>query len=166
MANKLLLIEDVENLGRSGDLVSVKPGFARNYLFPQGFAIPADKRALKMRARLQEEREKKAAVDKSEAEEIAVKLADVTLLSVVKVDHEGHMYGSVTLADIVHLLGEQGLPLEKRCIVLKHPIKEVGVYNIPVKLKEGVASSFVLKVLSEEASREAAAQTESSVEKE
>lgn len=165
MANKLLLIEDVENLGRSGDLVSVKPGFARNYLFPQGFAIPADKRALKMRARLQEAREQKAAVDKSEAEEIAAKLAEVTLLAVVKVDHDGHMYGSVSSADIVHLLTEHGMPVEKRFIVLKHPIKEIGVYNIPVKLKEGVTGSFVLKVLSEEASREAA-QTEASAEKE
>ncbi|CCB86537.1 MULTISPECIES: 50S ribosomal protein L9 [Parachlamydia] len=156
MAHKLLLIEDVENLGRSGDLVSVKPGYARNFLLPQGVAVPADKRSLRMRARLQEEREKKAAVDRSESEKIAAQLAEVTLTSIVKVDHDGHMYGSVSIADIAHLLSTQQVELEKRSIGLKHPIKEIGVYTIPVKLKEGVTGSFTLKVISEEASRQAA----------
>lgn len=155
MANKLLLIEDVENLGRSGDLVSVKPGFARNFLLPQGFAIPATKQALNMRKRLQEEREKKAIEDKAEAETIVGKLTDAVLTFIVKVDHEGHMYGSVTTADIVHQLAEKhNVHLEKRQIVLKHPVKELGVYTIPVKLKEGIMGSFSLKVISEEAELE------------
>ncbi|MBS4168340.1 50S ribosomal protein L9 [Parachlamydia sp. AcF125] len=157
MAHKLLLIEDVENLGRSGDLVSVKPGYARNFLLPQGVAVLADKRALRMRARLQEEREKKAAIDKSESEKIAAQLAGVTLTSIVKVDHEGHMYGSVSITDIVHLLSaEHQIELEKRSVGLKHPIKALGVYTLPVKLKEGVTGSFTLKVISEEASQQAA----------
>lgn len=156
MANKLLLIEDVENLGRSGDLVSVKPGFARNFLLPQGFAIPATKQALNMRKKLQEERAKKAIEDKAESEAVVAQLADVVLAFLVKVDHEGHMYGSVSIADIVHQLAEKhNVNLEKKQIVLKHPIKELGVYTLPVKLKEGIQGSFTLKVVSEEAELEA-----------
>lgn len=150
MAAKLLLIEDVEDLGRSGDVVNVKPGFARNFLLPRGFAVVADKRTLRMQAQLQKAREDKAALDKAEALQSAEQLTGITLSTIVKVDHEGHMYGSVTVHDIVELLQSQAnIALEKRLIVLKHPIKEVGVHPIPVKLKEGVSTTFNLKVISE-----------------
>lgn len=148
MATKLLLIDDVESLGRSGDIVTVKPGYARNYLLPQGLAIIADKSALRMQANLQEERRQKAIVDRKESEELATRLEGVMISTVVKVDHEGHMYGSVSAADIVHLMQEQtGIELEKRFIQLKHPIKETGVYTIQAKLKEGVTGSLTLKVV-------------------
>lgn len=151
MAAKLLLIEDVEDLGRSGDIVSVKPGFARNFLLPRGFAVVADKGALRMQARLKEEREKQAALDKAEAEKSAEQIAAVILSTIVKVDQDGHMYGSVTAHDIAELLQSQAnIDLEKRAIVLKHPIKAVGVHKINVKLKEGVTTALTLKVMSEE----------------
>ena len=104
MANKLLLLEDVEALGRSGDIVGVKPGYARNFLLPQGLAIIADKRALRMQARLQEERRNRAIVDRKESEELAAKLEGQNLTTIVKVDHDGHMYGSVNVADVADLL--------------------------------------------------------------
>lgn len=153
MANKLLLIEDVEGLGRSGDIVnSVRPGYLRNFLLPQGLAIIADSNALRMQARLQEERKKKAIVDKKESEETAARLQDQALTTIVKVDHEGHMYGSVSAIDIVHILKEQlGLDLEKRFIQLPHAIKEVGAHTIKVKLKEGILATFKLTIASEEA---------------
>lgn len=151
MAAKLLLVEDVEDLGRSGEIVSVKPGFARNFLLPRGFAVVADKGTVRMQARLQKEREERAAQDKAEALQSAEQLSGVTLSTIVKVDHEGHMYGSVNTHDIVELLKSQAnIDLEKRAIHLKHPIKEVGVHTIPVKLKEGVTASLTLKVMSEE----------------
>lgn len=151
MAAKLLLIEDVEDLGRSGDIVSVRPGFARNFLLPRGFAVVADKGALRMQARLQEEREKRSALDKAEAEHSAGQLTTVVLSTIVKVDHEGHMYGSVSAHDVVELLQSQAnIALEKRSVVLKHPIKTLGVHKINVKLKEGVTASLTLKVMSEE----------------
>lgn len=147
MANKLLLIEDVEALGRSGDIVNVKPGYARNYLLPMGFAVVADKSALRMQARLQEERRLKAIHDRKESDEIAARVEGQSISTIVKVDHEGHMYGSVSTGDIVHLLGEQlAIQLERRAIQLKHAIKETGVHKIHVKLKEGVAASFTLNV--------------------
>ncbi len=154
MATKLLLLEDVEALGRSGEIVQVKPGYARNYLIPQGLAMTADKRALNLQQRLKEEREKRAVQDKTESQELANRLNGIEVTMVVKVDQEGHMYGSVTVGDMIELLqAKQQMTLEKKNIQLKHPIKETGVHVIPVKLKEGVASSFTLKVMSEEGYR-------------
>ena len=156
MASKLLLIEDVDNLGRSGDVVSVKPGFARNWLLPRGFAVAANKQTLGMRDRLRKEREERAAVDKADAEKLAEQLAAVTLTTVVKVDQDGHMYGSVTVHEIADLLASQAnIVVEKRAIVLKHPIKAIGVHQVPLKLKEGVVSSITVKVM-EEGAQEAA----------
>jgi large subunit ribosomal protein L9 len=151
MAYKLLLLDDVETLGRSGDIVNTRPGYARNFLLPRGLAVVADKNTLRKQARLQEERNKKATADKQESEEHANRIKDLTVTTIVKVDHDGHMYGSVTSTDIIRLLEEQSsVVLEKRAIQLSHAIKEVGVHTIKVKLKEGVATSFVLTILPDE----------------
>lgn len=159
MANKILLLEDVDSLGRSGDIVKVKPGYARNFLLPQGLAMVANKQALMMQEKLQEERKKKAVVEKRESEALAARIEGVTLVKVVKVDHEGHMYGSVTTLDIVHLLNDHlKLELERRNIQLKHPIKATGVHTITVKLKEDVQATFNLKVVSEEGEKAMAAE--------
>lgn len=148
---QLLLLVDVDNLGRSGDIVNVRPGYARNFLLPNQNAVVADSRALKMQARLQEERRLKAIEDKKESEALATQLGEIHLTIVVKVDQEGHMYGSVTPLDIVHLLSDQAkITLERKNIGLKHPIKEIGVYTILLKLKEGVQCNITLKVVSEE----------------
>ncbi len=151
MATLLLLIEDVEDLGRSGDVVKVKPGFARNFLLPRGLAVSADKNALRMQERLKEERKKKAAEDKIEAESLGKEIEVITLTAIVKVDQDGHMYGSVSALDIVHLLKDQkNIELDKRSVILKHPIKTTGTHKIDLKLKEGITSSLSLNVMSEE----------------
>ncbi len=155
MAAQLLLLEDVEALGRSGDIVNVKPGYARNFLLPQKLAVAANKHALRLQERLKEDRQKRAFVDKQESEQTASQIQDITLTKVVKVDHEGHMYGSVTVADIASLLSDHSkIDLDKKSIVLKHAIKETGVHTISVKLKEGIIASFNLKVMSEEGHKE------------
>ena len=93
-------------------------------------------------------------MDKQESEEAASKIEGITLTKVVKVDHEGHMYGSVNPAEIVQLLFETAqVEVEKKALQLKQPIKTTGVHNIQVKLKEGVLSTFILKVMSEEGYR-------------
>jgi large subunit ribosomal protein L9 len=158
MATKLLLIKDVEDLGRSGDVVSVKPGYARNRLIPMGSAVFADKNALRRQVRLQEERLKKAAEDKKVSEGIAGKVEAQTVSVTVKVDHDGHMYGSVSIVDIVHLLEQQlGIAIEKRAVQLKHPIKQVGTHNVIIKLPEGVVAAFHVKVMAEGAEEAAPA---------
>ena len=147
---KILLLEDVDAVGRKGDIASVKAGYAYNFLIPKGFALIADIQALKKQARLQEERQKKAILDKKESEEIAERLNGIALTAEVKVDHEGHMYGSVSLVDILELLKLQtGIDLEKRSILLKHSIKEMGVYDISIKLKEGITATIHVNVVAE-----------------
>lgn len=150
MATKVLLIEDVEELGRKGDIYQVREGYAYNYLLPKQFAIIADKAALRKQARLQEERRIKAEHDRKDSEAMASKLQGETIEVTVKVDHEGHMYGSVSALDIVHLIKlKTGIDLEKKMIQLKHPLKEVGVFPISIRLKEGVLAEITLKILAE-----------------
>lgn len=150
MASILLLIEDVEDLGRSGDVVKVKPGYARNFLLPRGVAVVADRNALRRQEKLKEERRVKAVQDKTESEQLAKVLETLTLETHVKVDQEGHMYGSVSALDIAHLLQEKHrIAVEKRYVQLKHPIKATGTYTIELKLKEGVAAAVNLNVVPE-----------------
>lgn len=151
MMTKVLLIEDVDDLGRKGEVFSVKPGFAFNYLLPQKFAIIADKASLRKQARLQEERKQKAIHDRQESETMASQLNGESIETTVKVDHEGHMYGSVSVLDIIHLIKlKTGIDLDKRMVQLAHPLKEVGVFPISLRMKEGVEASITLKIIPEE----------------
>ncbi len=149
MKQQYLLIEDVDDVGRSGELITVKPGFARNFLIPQKKAVPATAHTLKMQAKLQDERAKKAAVDKQEAEALAAKLEGKTVQITVKVDPEGHMYGSVSALDIMHLFEKEGYKIDKKSAFLPHPIKEVGVHSLTLRLREGVVCNYTLHVLSD-----------------
>lgn len=166
MQNQLLLLEDVEDLGRSGDLVTVKPGFARNFLIPQKKAVVADKFTLRLRARLVEERSKQAAVDKKDSEELASKLVEMEFSTEVKVDAEGRMYGSVSAVDIVKLCAKEGVELERKNIVLPHPIKELGKHALTLKLKEGVPAVLKLNICGDRVVRKAAPVEQPSAEEE
>lgn len=149
MQNQLLLIKDVEDLGRSGDIVTVKPGYARNFLIPQKRAVVADKYTLRLQAKLKDERAKQAAADRSEAEKLAGLLEGKVIMIEVKVDPDGHMYGSVAATDIVNLLENEGIKIERRNVVLAAPIKTLGVHTVNLKLKEGIPSMITLHVVNE-----------------
>jgi len=146
MKQQYLLIADVEDVGRSGEVIAVQPGFARNYLIPQQKAVPASQHTLRMQARLKEERAKQAEVDRKGAEELAAKLEGSTLTVKVKVDPEGNMYGSVGFADIVKLFADKGFTLERRSIGLNKPIKEIGIHPMVLKFKEGVTCNYTLHI--------------------
>jgi large subunit ribosomal protein L9 len=147
MRNQLLLLEDVEDLGRSGDVVSVKPGYSRNFLLPQKKAVVADKFTLRMQTKLKEERAKRAEMDRKDAEELSRKIEGMVFSIEVKVDPDGHMYGSVSALDIVRLFADEGIAtIERRNVILSHPIKTLGVHSINLKLKEGVPVHITLKV--------------------
>ena len=149
MQNHLLLLKDVENVGRSGDVVTVRPGYARNFLLPQKMAVVADKHTLRMQAKLQEERAKQAIQDKNEATALSEKIAPMELSLVAKVDPDGHMYGSVTALDISKLLKEKGFNVERHFVKLLNPIKTLGVYEIQLVLKENVEAQIALEVESD-----------------
>lgn len=144
---KVLLLKDVRNVGRMGDIALVKAGFARNYLLPFGQAEILTPRAYRIQTRLQEERAKVAAKDKSESEKLAIELKDVELKTVVKVDVAGHMYGSVTAQDVAKMLVDKGYALERRDVILPHAIKKLGVQKVELKLKEGVTAFVQVEVL-------------------
>jgi large subunit ribosomal protein L9 len=151
---QVLLINDVEYLGRSGDLVAVRPGYFRNKLAPQRLGVRATKATLRMQARLQQERAEQAARDLAEAQDLVKRLELIELKTEVKVDQEGSMYGSVSAHDIVRLLAEKGIEIEKRFVHLAHGIKELGVHHVALKLKEGVQTQVLLKILPEGVSEE------------
>lgn len=146
MKYHVLLLEDILNHGKKGDLTHVTPGFARNFLLPQKKAILASQSTLKLRERLQKEREEQAKKDRVLSEALAAKLQGQIFSIVVKVDPDGHMYGSVSHNEILDLLTRAGHTLEKKHIALMHPIRQIGTYQITLKLPEGVEASIGLEV--------------------
>ena len=131
---ELILRADVENLGRLGDKVAVKPGYGRNYLIPQGLAMLATdanmRRFENERKKLQAKRDALA----SAAQSLADKLAAVALVIEVRVGEGDKLYGSVTSAIIADKLAEAGVEIDRKKIVLDEPIRSLGQYEIPVKL--------------------------------
>lgn len=152
---KLLLLKDVEDLGRSGEVALAKPGYARNYLIPQKLAVFADPNTLKMQEKLKKERSIMAVEEKKEAEALAKTIEPMTLSITVKADVDGKMYGSVNAQDIANLFEAHSIKLLKKNIILKKPIKEVGDFEIPILLKEGVEIKVTLKVIPEKIKKSA-----------
>lgn len=149
MKQQLLLLEDVDALGKKGEIVSAKPGYVRNYLLPQHLAVVASPNTLRKQERLRSERAKQAIVDRKESEELAQQIESIALDIKVKVDPEGHMYGSVSAADIAQLFVERGLPIDKRNVGVTRPIKTTGVHKISLKLKEGITATCQLTLIPE-----------------
>jgi len=147
---KIILQEDVEDLGEAGDVVDVKPGYARNYLFPQGFAVQATEGNL--RQIREERRRKQEAADRvrQRAEDLAEELAGHTLTFNMRAAEEGKLFGSVTAADIAERLQEDGLNVDRDVVDLEEPIKELGVYNIPLELHADVRPEVKVWVVAEE----------------
>jgi large subunit ribosomal protein L9 len=135
---EIILRQGVENLGKPGDVVNVKAGYARNYLLPHGLAYEATPGNLK---RIQQERDRLEAAEnerRSSAQGIAEKLEQVSLTFSARVGEEGKLFGSVTATDIAQQLESQGFHVEKRQIDLHEPIKALGVYRVPVRLHADV----------------------------
>jgi large subunit ribosomal protein L9 len=134
----VILRHAVENLGKPGDVVKVKNGYARNYLLPHNLAYEATPGNLK---RIQQERARLEAAEnqrRDAAQDIATKLEQVSLTFSARVGEEGKLFGSVTGADIAQQLEQQGFHIEKRQIDLHEPIKTLGVYRVPVRLHADV----------------------------
>ena len=147
---KLILSDGVPGLGEAGDLVQVKPGFARNYLIPQGkaiFASDARIRELEHHKRLVAE---KVAKELKSLQAIKAKVESLKLEVKVRVGEEGKLFGSVTSANIHELLRGEGIEVDRRRIELKEPIKEAGVHSVPVKLHRDVVAQLKVAVVPED----------------
>jgi len=145
-AMKLILRVDMENLGKLGDVVAVKPGYGRNYLIPQGMAMRATPSNLKVFEL--ERRKLQAKMDslRSDAEVLASKVAAVTVAIEVRVGDGDKLYGSVTSAMIADNLESQGIVVDRKKIVLDEAIRTLGVHEVPVKLHAGVTTNIRVMV--------------------
>ena len=144
---QVILRNAVDKLGHPGDIVTVSPGYARNYLLPRGFAFEATegnrKRIAQEKSRLEAaENERRMA-----AENIATKLGEVSVTFAARVGEEGKLFGSVTTADIAHQLEAQGYKIEKRQIELNEPIKSLGVYRVGIRLHADVKPEIKVWVI-------------------
>ena len=146
---KVILVQDVSNLGVLGDQVHVKDGFARNYLIPQGKAIHASsKKSKELQHRMQFfEKLRQAAIDNANSE--AAKLVTVKLETVKKAGPGGRLFGSVTNKEIAELLQEKGFEVIRRDIIPYKPIKTVGVHQVSIKLHTEVKVDIEIKVIGE-----------------
>mgnify|MGYP002519449051 FL=1 len=148
---ELILIEDVAGLGYKNDIVSVKKGYGRNYLIPQGKAVIASESARKVLAENLKQRAHKLAKIKADAEELAAKLAPVALTIATKVSATGTIFGAVTNIQIAEALAKLGFEIDRKTIVVKETIKEVGSYKATVKLHKEVSVEIPFEVVAEEA---------------
>ncbi len=146
---KIILKETLENLGKAGEIVEVKPGYARNFLIPQGKANLATESA--MRAYKEEKKliERKASKEKNAAEELSEKLSKISVTSAVQVGEEEKIFGSVTSQNIADLLKDQGFDIDRRKIVLDDGLKALGVYDVKVKLHPEVDATIKVWVVRE-----------------
>jgi large subunit ribosomal protein L9 len=148
---ELILIEDVAGLGYKNDIVSVKKGYGRNYLIPQGKAVIASESARKVLAENLKQRAHKLAKIKADAEELAAKLAPVTLTIATKVSATGTIFGAVTNIQVAEALAKLGFEIDRKTIVVKDTVKEVGSYKATVKLHKEVSVEIPFEVVAEEA---------------
>lgn len=148
---EIILKETVDTLGQEGEIVKVKPGYARNYLFPSRKAVPVNKESL---ARL--EKEKKAiaarlATQQAEAKGLAAKLEGKTVVIPKRAGDENRLFGSVTSADIATALESTGIAIDRKTVVLSEPIKALGEYRVQVRTGYQTTAHLLVQVVPEEA---------------
>ncbi|MGI9590304.1 MAG: 50S ribosomal protein L9 [Myxococcota bacterium] len=147
---KLILRDGVPGLGEAGDLVQVKPGFARNYLIPQGKAIFASEGRIKELEHHQRVVAEKVAKELKDLQAVKKKIESLKLEVKARVGEEGKLFGSVTTANLHELLTAEGLEVDRRRIELKDPIKEAGEFTVPVKLHRDLVADLQVHVVPEE----------------
>jgi large subunit ribosomal protein L9 len=146
---KVILTQDVPGVGAIGDLISIKDGFGRNHLIPQGKAIKATSQNIKVL-----EHEKRLVKDKlnkttREAEKLAARIEAISCTVAKAAGEEDKLFGSVTSMDIESSLKQEGIEIDRRRILLPEPIKALGIYNIPIKLHPEVTANLKLWVVKE-----------------
>jgi large subunit ribosomal protein L9 len=147
---ELLLREDVENLGTRGELVKVRAGYGRNFLLPRGLAVQATPSNVKQIDQQRRALLKKTVAERDGAQQQADLLKEVILDFARKVGEHGLLYGSVTSMDVADGLAAQGYEIDRKRIQLKDPIKEVGEYQVPIKLHRDVTAELKVVVRKED----------------
>jgi len=146
---KVILTETIESLGIIGSEVTVADGYARNYLLPQNKAVLATPANRKVLEQQKTKFDLQIAKEKGLAEEMAQKLKDVACSITAKVSEEDRLYGSVSARDIIDALAKQEIQVEKRMILLKEPIKNIGTYKVPIRVYKDVEPEITIEILPE-----------------
>jgi len=146
---QVILLEDVINLGYKDDVVNVKSGYGRNYLIPQKKAVIASESAKKVLAENLSQRAHKVAKIKGDAQTVAAKMEGLTLTIGAKTSSTGTIFGSVTNIQIAEELAKKGFEIDRKTIILKEPVKEVGSYKATVKLHKEISVEIPFEVISE-----------------
>lgn len=142
MAMQVILTQDVDNLGKAGELVSVRPGYGRNYLVPRGLAVSA---TVRNKNRLDHEKAliaKRVEKERATATEIAGRINGMTLQFERQVGEDEKLFGSVTTRDIAEQLKRANVEIDHRWVALDQPVKALGKYEVPVKLSAGVVATL------------------------
>jgi large subunit ribosomal protein L9 len=146
---EVILREDVKSLGKAGQLVRVKPGYARNFLLPQGLAYEATEGNKKRIAAESRARETRASQDRQEAQALADELAKVSLTLSAKAGEGDRLFGSITTQDVAEALAKAGHQIDRRKLELEHPIKSLGEHEVPVRLHAEVHAAIRVTVVPE-----------------
>ncbi|MDG5798776.1 50S ribosomal protein L9 [Marinilabiliaceae bacterium ANBcel2] len=146
---EIILKEDVTNLGHKDDIVSVKPGYARNFLIPKGVAVLATESARKVNAENQKQRAHKEEKLRAAAAELAEQIEGKKLTIGAKASSTGKIFGSVTSIQIAEALEKEGFSIERKNIAIKDSVKEVGTYSATIKLHRDVKISIEFEVVAE-----------------
>ena len=141
---EVILLKDHQALGEIGDIVNVKPGYARNFLFPQGIAVRSSKRNVALAEEQKKTAQKRASRENKANEELLAQLKKVEISIEVEVGEEDKLFGSVTNLDIHKALEENEINIDRHSIVLDQPIKSLGVHNIPIKISIKVTPAIEL----------------------
>ena len=147
---KVILKEDVQNLGQQGDVVEVKPGYARNYLMPQKLAILFTKLQKKSIEEAQIVEKRKLEREKDQLESVLKQVEDLNLSLKMQSEEDDKLFGSVTKLDIVKLLEENGITIDKKYIDLSSPIKTLGEHKVNIVFTKEMSASFTLVVEKED----------------
>ena len=145
----VILLEDVNNLGKIGDLVKVSDGYARNFLIPKKLALAATNRNVKQLQHKQRLAESKRKSDVKGAEEMVARLETLRLTIPAKVGEEEKLFGSVTRRNIAEALEKEGIAIDRKNILLEEPIKTTGVFNVEIKVHQDVTGKIRIWVVAE-----------------
>lgn len=146
---KIILRQDYSNLGKAGDTVEVKDGYARNYLIPKRIAYPASEGYLRMLEEEKKQQVQREAKALKQAQKLAAELEKVSITIPMKVGEDEKLFGSVTSQMIADVLKEKGIELDKRIIEMEEPIKALGIYTVNVQLHSGVTGKLKVWVVRE-----------------
>ncbi|MCK4860211.1 MAG: 50S ribosomal protein L9 [Candidatus Omnitrophica bacterium] len=150
---KLILLTDIPKLGKSGDIVEAKDGYARNFLIPQKIALPATPQSIKLTRQKKEREIEKEKAEKEKIGKLAEKISKISCTISAHAGDEDKLFGEITNKNIAKSLADKGIEIDRKRIKVKEPIRKLGVYDVEIKLHPDIAANLRLCVVKDESSK-------------